>query len=138
MRQISISGRYNAKVTLAEIRQSEATGAYYLYLEFATDDGEFSSKRLYLSEKAIEYSVKNLNEVFDFDGDFRTVERQLVGAECRIVVAEAETEDGKRYLEVRYINRMGSRDNTASDDAVSKLSAMAKCALKTKDGNQPF
>ena len=39
MRQISIPGRYNAKVELAEIRQSEATGAYYLYMEFATDDG---------------------------------------------------------------------------------------------------
>lgn len=50
MRQISIPGRYNAKVELAEIRQSEATGAYYLYMEFATDDGKCASKRLYLSE----------------------------------------------------------------------------------------
>lgn len=70
MRQISIPGRYNAKVELAEIRQSEATGAYYLYMEFATDDGECASKRLYLSEKALEYSVKSLNEAFDFDGGF--------------------------------------------------------------------
>lgn len=51
MRQISIPGRYNAKVELAEIRQSEATGAYYLYMEFANDDGECASKRLYLSKR---------------------------------------------------------------------------------------
>ncbi len=138
MRQISIPGRYNAKVEIAEIRQSEATGVYYLYLEFVTDDGEFTSKRLYLSEKAIEYSVKNLNEVFDFDGEFSTVERQLVGAECRIVVAEAETADGKCYLEVRYINRISPRDNLAANDAISKLSAMAKETLVSKGGNQPF
>ena len=94
MRQISIPGRYNAKVELAEIRQSEATGAYYLYMEFATDDGECASKRLYLSEKALEYSVKSLNEAFDFDGDFSSVGTQLVGAECRITVTESKTENG--------------------------------------------
>ncbi len=138
MRQISIPGRYNAKVETAEIRQSEMTGAYYLYLEFVTDEGEFTSRRLYLSEKAIEYSVKNLNEVFDFDGDFSTVAKQLVGTECRIVVAEAESEDGKRYLEVRYINRVGPKDSLAGNDAISKLSAMAKGTLATKNGNNPF
>ena len=107
-------------------------------MEFVTDDGEFTSKRLYLSEKAIEYSVKNLNEVFGFDGEFSTVERQLVGAECRIVVAEAETADGKRYLEVRYINRISPRDNLAANDAIFKLSAMAKGTLASKGGDQPF
>ncbi len=138
MRQISIPGRYNAKVETAEIRQSEMTGAYYLYLEFVTDDGEFTSKRLYLSEKAIEYSVKNLNEVFDFDGNFETIARQLVGAECRIVVAESETEDGKRYLEVRFINRITPKDSLPTTDAIGKLSEMARGALATQKPNNPF
>lgn len=136
MRQISIPGRYNAKINSAEIRQSETTSAYYLYLEFITDDGGFTFKRLYLSEKAIEFSVKNLNEVFDFDGEFSTIEQQLVGKECRIVVAESETEDGKKYLEVRYINRLMPKDSPATNDAISKLSAMAKGTLK--NSNNPF
>lgn len=138
MRQISIPGKYNAKVEAAEIRQSETTGAYYLYLEFVTDDGEFTSKRLYLSEKAIEYSVKNLNEVFDFDGDFATVAKQLIGMKCRIVIAEAENDEGKRYLEVRFINRIGPKDSLAGNDAISKLSSIAKSTLSTKKSNNPF
>ena len=136
MRQISIPGRYNAKVELAEIRQSEATGAYYLYMEFANDDGECASKRLYLSEKALEYSVKSLNEAFDFDGDFSSVGTQLVGAECRITVAESETENDGKYLEVRFINRISPRDSPASADAIGRLSAMAKGALAAKNGKK--
>lgn len=138
MRQISIPGRYNTKVELAEIRQSEATGAYYLYMEFATDDGKCASKRLYLSEKALEYSVKSLNEAFDFDEDFSSVGTQLVGAECRITVAESETENGGKYLEVRFINRVSPKDSPASADAIGRLSAMAKGALAAKNGKNPF
>ena len=138
MRQISIPGKYNAKVNSAEVRQSEATGAYYLYVEFITHDGEFTFKRLYLSEKAIEYSVKSLNEAFDFDGDFSAVKQQLEGKECRIVVAESETEEGRRYLEVRYINRLAPKDSPAAQEAISKLSAMAKGTLAAKSGNNPF
>lgn len=138
MRQISIPGRYNAKVEIAEIRQSEMTGAYYLYLEFVTDDGEFTSKRLYLSEKAIDFSVKNLNDAFDFDGEFKTIKQQLLGKDCRIVVSEAETADGKRFLEVRYINRIGPKDAPATTDAISKLSEMAKGSLEQKNIDKPF
>ena len=54
------------------------------------------------------------------------------------MVAEAETADGKRYLEVRYINRISPRDNLAANDAIFKLSAMAKGTLASKGGDQPF
>ena len=76
--------------------------------------------------------------VFDFDGDFSSVGTQLVGAECRITVAESETENGGKYLEVRFINRVSPKDSPASADAIGRLSAMAKGALAAKNGKNPF
>lgn len=137
---ISIPGKYNAVVEFAEIRKAEA-GNYYLYVEFKTAENEFISRRFYLTEKAMEYSLKNLNEVFDFDGDFKTVESQILGKACRIVVAEVLSDDNKKYLECKFVNKLHQSDPSAETDAVEVLSSKAKFIIGTqasKDSDRPF
>jgi hypothetical protein len=141
MKMISVPGKYNATVSLAQIRKGEA-GNYYLHAEFQTDEGEFISRRFYLTDKAMEYSIKNLNEVFDFDGDFKTVEEQITGKACRIVVADVISDDNKHYLECRFVNRRYQADPSANYDEMDALSSKAKSIISAPPAetnpNAPF
>ena len=71
------------------------TGKFFVSLGFKTDDGECIYTRLYLTDRAIEHSVKKLRDAFDFDGDFGNIESCVLDKRCKIVVAERESENGR-------------------------------------------
>jgi hypothetical protein len=125
------AGRYPATVTKAELGESPTTGTEFLQLTFETDEG-FISRRLYMSEKAFPYSLKNLTEVFAFDGDFTNLD-QLIGKHCSITVDNEIDDSGKDRLAVKWINTSGGPklDDGKKKSIADRLSAMAK-------GSEPF
>lgn len=135
MRKISNEGRYEATVIFADVRQSENTGKFFVSLGFKTDDGECIYTRLYLTDKAIEHSVKKLRDAFDFDGDFGNIESCVLDKRCRIVVAERESGNGKTFLDVKYINRIGSNSSVEPSE-ISRLSDEARKVISSE--NSPF
>lgn len=103
MPELKLPGRYKATVTEARVAEAR-TGTPYLGLTLRTDEREFCDAFLYLSEKAFDRSVMTLVEVFGFDGDFDTVERQLVGKRCSITAEEEEDDRGDTRVRVKWIN----------------------------------
>ncbi len=94
-------GRYQAAVQRAEFG-SASTGTPYLYLDLLTQSDEQIGAYLYLSERALESTVRTLREAFAFDGNFERID-QIVGKECSIVVEIESDEKGDR-IRVRWIN----------------------------------
>ena len=120
-------GRYTATVESAELGQSEK-GTPLLALLCKTDQGEELTAYLYLSDAAVERTVKTLREVFAFDNSFESVVQQVTGKPCSIVV-EAEEYEGKSRMKVKWINTVGGVSGKPLENAVSllaQLSARAK------------
>lgn len=133
-------GRFVAKVTAAELGES-SKGTPFLQLNFETREGSIA-RRLYLSEAAFDYSFKNLQEVFGFDGDFENL-KQLVGKDCSITTENELGDDNKERLVVKWINGIGGpkMDASARQSLAARLSARAGVKPKAKpaatDG-EPF
>ena len=120
-------GRYTATVESAELGQSDK-GTPFLSLACKTDQGEELTAYLYLSDAAVERTVKTLREVFAFDNNFETVVQQVTGRTCSIVV-EAEEYEGKTRMKVKWVNTVGGSTAKPLDNASSllaQLSAKAK------------
>ncbi len=120
-------GRYTATVQSAELGQSEK-GTPFLALLCKTEQGEELTAYLYLSDAAIERTVKTLREVFGFDNDFEKVVEQVTGKPCSIVV-EAEEYEGKTRMKIKWVNTLGGSSAKPLDNAASllaQLSARAK------------
>lgn len=120
-------GRYTATVESAELGQSEK-GTPFLALICKTEQGEELTAYLYLSDAAVERTVKTLREVFGFDNNFETVVAQVTGKECSIVV-EAEEYEGKTRMKVKWVNAVGGWSGKPLENAESllpQLSARAK------------
>lgn len=120
-------GRYTATVESAELSQSEK-GTPFLALLCKNEQGDELAAYLYLSDAAVERSVKTLREVFGFDNNFETVVKQVTGRTCSIVV-EMETYEGKERAKIKWVNTVGGSTAKPLDNAASllaQLSAKAK------------
>ena len=120
-------GRYTATVESAELGQSEK-GTPFLALLCKTDQCEELTAYLYLSDAAVERTVKTLREVFAFDNSFESVVQQVTGKPCSIVV-EAEEYEGKTRMKIKWVNSVGGSSAKPLDNAASllaQLSAKAK------------
>jgi hypothetical protein len=130
MALLTDEGRYPAKITAAELGESANTGTGYLQLSFETENGEgHIAKRLYVSDKAFPYTLKTLQDVFAFDGDFTNLD-QLVGKSCSITTAMESDDSGNDRLQVRWINRAGGPklEPEKAGSLAARLNAMAKSA----------
>lgn len=98
-------------------------------MEFRNDDGDTITGWLYLSDKALPYSVKALKDAFDFDGNFETLPDQVNQKGCRIVV-ELEEYEGKERAKVKYINNINggykARALEGGSEFLKQLSEKAK------------
>jgi hypothetical protein len=104
MPKITEAGEYLATVTSADFGESDK-GSPYLTLNFATEDGAHIRAFMYLTEKALPYSVKSLKEAFGFDGDFERAVEQTTGRQARITV-ELEEYEGEERAKVKFINNV--------------------------------
>lgn len=104
MPNITEAGDFTATVIHAEFGESKS-GTPYLALSYGVN-GSSITGWLYLSDKALTYSVKALREAFNFDGNFETAVAQVQGKSCRIVV-EMEDYEGKVRPKVKFVNAPG-------------------------------
>lgn len=144
MPQIQVPGRYAATVTDAEFGESPKTGTPYLQLSLETEEGEYTTAWLYLSEKAFENTTKRLKDAFDFDGDYETAVKQVRGKPCSITVEEEEDDHGKVRLRVAWVNpprevRPVGGDFLARLSAKARQMGLAAPSVKpADDSNCPF
>lgn len=153
MPHITEPGRYMAKVLSAEVGEAQ-TGTPFVRLDLETvlppdeDAGKHISAYLYLSEKAFERTTNVLKEVFDFDGEFADLEKQVVKKECSITVEEEDDQDGNPQMRVKWVNRP-RRSKPVEDGFLAKLTKKAReLGLKPRtpsvapapddDDNPPF
>lgn len=127
MPTIKVPGRYLATVLDAQFGESEK-GTPFLQLSFETDDNCHISSWHYLSEAAFPYTLKTLQDAFEFDGDFHHVVAQVKGKECSIV-CEYETDDeGKERMKVKWVNAPRSAPKAIENQQsfLAALTAKAK------------
>ena len=125
---ITTTGRHTATVESAELGQSEK-GTPFLSLLCKNEQGEELTAYLYLSDAAIERTVKTLREVFGFDNNFESVVQQVTGKPCSIVV-EAEEYEGKTRMKVKWVNTVGGSSAKPLDNAASLLASLSAKAKR--------
>lgn len=124
MPKIENPGRYPATVTSAEFGES-GTGTPYFNLFFNTESGSIGAW-LYLSDKALPYTIKTLREAFNFDGDFDTAVEQVKGKQCSITTDIEDDDKGVEKMRVKFINAHREVKPIANQDSFLKaLSAKA-------------
>lgn len=140
MQKLESEGRFDAKVTAADLGETD-NGKPFVNFTFETSEGIIWGN-LYLSEAAIDRSLKTLAEVFAFNGDFADMD-QFVGKDCSIVT-EAEEYNGETRIKVKWINAKGgpkldpaSRASLA-ERLNAKYSRKSGSAAAAKDDGEPF
>ena len=102
--------------------------------------GKILVHRGWLSENAIDRTIANLAEVFDWDGDIVSLANRrtsLAGKQCD-VVADEEIYDGKRRVKVSWVNRVGATGGNSTDamdsnklnDLLKRVGGRAKAVAK--------
>lgn len=133
MARIKIPNTYSPCTVLsAELGSSEKNNTPFIALEISEDaTGDTITGFVYLSEKALEGSVKTLRDVFGFNDDFESVIEQIVNKPCSIVV-EAEVDDsGKERIRVKWINNINKvRSNKPIENATGFLQALSSKAKR--------
>jgi len=130
------TGKHNAKVNAADLGEA-STGTPFVWLEYQTDEGKIE-QRMYCSENAMPYTIDNLKNAFDFDGDFHNLD-QLLGMECVIVVAEEEDDKGNTRLRVKFVNPpQRELDQTSKKSLAERLNAVARGGSAKKEDTTPF
>lgn len=141
-----------AKVLSAEVGEAQ-TGTPFVSLDLETtgpdgDEGKHITAYLYLSERAIERTIKVLEDVFAFDGEFEDLEKQVNGKPCSITVEEEEDDKGEMRMKVAWVNSP-RRSKPVEDGFLAKLTRKAReLGLKPRtpsvapapddDDNPPF
>ena len=121
-------GRYTATAKTVDLGQSAEKGTPYVSILFENEQGEDLTAFLYLSDAALERTVRTLREVFGFNDDFGTIKEQVTGKQASIVV-EAEEFGGKTRMKVKWINTVGGGSGKPLENAstlLAQLSARAK------------
>lgn len=130
-------GRYNAKVTAAELNEVGENNTPCVQLTFETDEGSISGS-VWLSDKAFDRSLGVLKECFEFDGNFEDL-KPLVGQECSITTELEEYKDEKR-LKVKWLNPKGGPklEAGARKSLAERLNAKTGFAATTNADKDPF
>ena len=124
-------GKHVATVTTAVLSES-SKGTPCIQIEFESA-GETATAWLYLSDKAFENSVKTLRDAFGFDDDFETLEAQVIGRKCQIVVEEEADDKGNLKPRVKWINSLRSTPRPLSNAEELKAKLTAKAARLMRD-----
>lgn len=133
-------GKHVATVTTAALSKS-SKGTPCIQIEFESA-GETATSWLYLSDAAFENSVKTLRDAFGFDDNFETLEAQLIGRKCQIVVQEEANDKGELRPRVKWINPLRSAPRPLSNAEELKAKLTAKAARLVRDvkesGGNPY
>ena len=127
MAKIEIPGRHMVTVQSAEFGESEK-GTPFLNLYLVDADSNGIGAWLYLSEKALQYSLKTLRDAFAFDGNFETAIEQVTGKECSITCEMEPDQNGNDKLRVKWIN--APRQPAPINDQVSFLKTLSAKAAR--------
>lgn len=135
-------GKYNCKVLapsngwFGEAGES-STPFIRIPLE-VTDEGPCLGEELefaaWISDKSMERSIKNLKEVFGFNGDLLSLSRCLttgpfVGKACSVTCEEEEYK-GKVSVKVRWLNKASTNGKSMDADKATALAARLNDASK--------
>jgi hypothetical protein len=124
-------GKHVATVTTAALSESsKKTPCIQIEFESA---GETATAWLYLSDKAFENSVKTLRDAFGFNDDFETLEAQVIGRKCQIVVEEEADDKGNLKPRVKWINSLRFTPRPLSNAEELKAKLTAKAARLVRD-----
>ena len=115
-------------VQSAEFGESENTGTPFLNLYLVDADNNGIGAWLYLSEKALQYSLKTLRDAFGFDGNFETAVEQVTGKECSITCEMEPDQNGNDKLRVKWIN--APRNSAPINDQASFLKTLSAKAAR--------
>ncbi len=133
MSYIKEAGTYNARCVLPrtaeQIFTTSKTGKDGIALDFVTEDGAEISTVLWLTPAAYERTMKTLDTVFKFNGDFNALAKGegFPNYDCKLVV-EMEEYDGKdgtrkTAAKVKWINSRGPvRENADVRGVLTRLS----------------
>lgn len=143
MPYIKEPGTYNAKCVLprsaAQLFTTSNSGKDGIALDFVTEDGLEISTVLWLTPAAYERTLKVLDQVFKFDGDFNALAKNLSfpNYDCKIVVEMEEYQkDGvtKQAAKVKWINSRGpTRKDSDVGGVLSRLSKQSGQAPPSKE-----
>lgn len=140
------AGTYNATCHLPRVAEmiftTSANGSDGIVLDFTTEDGGAISTTLWLTPRAYDRTLKVLEEVFKFDGDFNALARGegFPNYECKIVVEMEEyqhktTGETKYSPRVKWINSRGPKREPA--DVRGVLSRLARQTGKPEPAYRP-
>jgi len=124
MAKITTEDRFDVTVKDVGIGESKNTGTPYIYFYFQTAEGDGIGAYQYLSEKAAEYTLPMLEEVFGFDNNFNNLE-QFKGKPANITTGFEDDNKGGQQLRVKFINKPFSAPPPAPANLVDKLNRMA-------------
>jgi hypothetical protein len=140
---INKPGYYSSTVEDVILAESKSNGTpslkFKLFVAEVNDHAYFDA---WLTDRALENTVNNLNEVFSFNGDFLDL-NQFKGKDCQIKIVTEEYE-GKAVAKVAYLNPVGGRKPAAMDEDKAKSLAerlnrrAAELARKNEKANLPF
>ncbi|HWL53842.1 MAG TPA: hypothetical protein VNQ90_15490 [Chthoniobacteraceae bacterium] len=137
---IDAVGKFRCKVTEPEagwLGESEK-GTPYIQIPVVVDEegsdqnGNTGVYYAYLSDKTIDRTVKDLNEVFGWDGDLNALaggQQTFAGMECSIVT-ESDEYEGKEKIKIKFLNSPNRAAERLSQDKVSSL--IARLNSRTK------
>lgn len=133
-------GKHIVTVTAAALSES-SKGTPCIQIEFESA-GETATSWLYLSDAAFENSVKTLRDAFGFDDNFETLEAQLIGRKCQIVIQEEANDKGEMKPRVKWINPLRAPPRPLSNAEELKAKLSAKAARLVRDvkesGGNPY
>lgn len=124
-------GTHEVRVVETYLSESKEKKTPCLVVVFEDESARRISHSLYLSEKAMPYTLDTLTDVLGWDvaaDDFQMEAingtDRLLNRECQIVVDEEQYE-GKTFLRVKYVNAKGYVPGAPQldDDAAKRLGA---------------
>ena len=135
-------GRHKATVLTAAVGESSQNKTPGVFIDFQLEEGGTIRGTLWLSEKAYERSLNTLREVFAFNDDFATIQEQLEGRACSVVIEleEDQKEAGKWWPRVKWINaaNAGPKPVAPVDNSLlARLSRQAKAVARPAEAPAP-
>ena len=126
------AGRYKATVLAATVSES-SNKTPGVFIDFQIDEGGTIRGNLWLSDKAYGRSLETLRKVFGFNNDFPTIQGQLEGKSCSIVIEmEPDQKDpDKQWPRVKWINPVDAGPKPVAPADSSLLARLTRRAAQT-------
>ena len=136
MPKIDIPGRYSVAAVECSLGESQS-GTPFIQLSFETDDKNYITGWLYLSEKAIDRTFKVLEDAFNFSGNFEVIEAELQGKQCSIVCEEEDDHQGNPRMRVKWINPARAKPKAVQNEMDFRKALTSKFARQSQAPAQP-